>query len=444
MTRLILLVALLLPLPAAAQPARTPPEWSRQAVIYQLNTRQFTAEGTLAAARQQLPRIQALGADIVWLMPIHPIGEKNRKGTLGSPYSVRDYRAVNPELGTMEDLKRFVATAHSLGLKVVLDWVANHSAWDNALVTQHPDWYVRDWQGNFRPTPWWDWSDIIDFDYRQPALRRYMADSMAHWVREADIDGFRADVACFVPSDFWAATRAELDRLKPGLWLLAECETRDIHQSFDASYHWAFGDTLHAIGQGRANVDGLRGQFATHDKTWPRQAQRMLFTSNHDKNSWEGTAAERFGPALTNAIVLSFVADGIPLIYGGQEAGEPRRLQFFERDPIEWRDHPNADLFRRLIAFRDATPALHNAPWGGPMVEVATSDRPHLLAFLREAGSSRVLALFNFSAQPRTLTFADAHAAGRWKDWNGDGTLAVAAGQSITLPPWSNRVLIPA
>ena len=186
------------------------PEWSKDATIYELNLRQFTAEGTLAAAERELPRLKAFGVGIVWLMPIHPIGEKNRKGSRGSPYSVRDYRAVNPDYGTLDDLRSFVKTAHSLGLRVILDWVANHSAWDNPLVKEHPEWYSRDWKGDFHPTSWNDWSDIIEFDYDQPGLRRWMTESLAYWVREADIDGYRADVAGFVPLDFWETARREL------------------------------------------------------------------------------------------------------------------------------------------------------------------------------------------------------------------------------------------
>ncbi len=176
------------------------PDWTKDAVLYQVNLRQFTPEGTLAAAEKQLPRIKALGADIVWLMPIHPIGEKNRKGGLGSPYSVRDYLAVNPEFGTLDDLKRFVARAHELGLKVILDWVANHTAWDNPLVKQHPEWYARNWKGEYHPTSWNDWSDIIELDYDQPGLRKYMTDALKFWVREAGIDGYRADVGGLRPA----------------------------------------------------------------------------------------------------------------------------------------------------------------------------------------------------------------------------------------------------
>ena len=197
------------------------PDWSKDAVIYQVNTRQFSQAGTFDGVTEKLAHIAGLGAKILWLMPIHPIGEKHRKGELGSPYAVKDYLAINPEFGDQSSLRRLIDQAHALGLKVILDWVPNHSAWDNHLVTQHPEWYARDYKGDFRPSPWWDWSDIIEFDYEQPGLRDYMIKAMAYWVEEFDIDGYRCDVAGYVPNDFWRQLRVALDDIKP-VFLLAE------------------------------------------------------------------------------------------------------------------------------------------------------------------------------------------------------------------------------
>ena len=272
------------------------PAWSRRAVIYEINTRQFTPEGTLTAATRELPRLKALGVDILWLMPIQPIGEKNRKGTLGSPYSVRDYRAVNPELGTKSDLKAFVDRAHAQGMKVILDWVANHTARDNRWVSEHPDWYAKDWKGSQVSTPWLDWSDIIDLDYSKAGLRREMAGAMASWVRDVGIDGFRCDVAGYVPPDFWAQVRRDLDRIKP-VWMLGEYNQRDLHlSSFDASYAWPWAEGIANIAKGKANTGALYGFYSENESAWPTGAQRMIFTSNHDENSWSGTEFERFGP----------------------------------------------------------------------------------------------------------------------------------------------------
>jgi glycosidase len=419
------------------------PEWARDAVIYQVNQRQMTPEGTFRAAEAHLPRLKELGVDIIWLMPVNPIGEANRKGGLGSPYAVQDYLAVNPEFGTLEDLRHFVATAHELGLKVILDWVANHTAWDNVLVEQHPEWYVRDWKGDFRPTPWWDWDDIIDLDYDQVGLREFMAEAMAYWVREVDVDGFRCDVAGFVPLDFWEQARAELEAVKP-VFLLAEWETRDLHDAaFDASYGWSWNSAMHGLAQGRTDLEPLRVYYAWNTRAWPRDALRMTFVSNHDHNAWEGTEFEQFGDALEAAIVLAVVGEGIPLIYNGQEAGNDKRLLFFDKDVIEWREHELGDLYRRLFALKKAHPALHNGSWGAPMVRIPNSHEERWLTFFRvHPDGDRVLAAFNFSAEAATVTLGEGQYAGTWRDASSGETVSLDQGSSVSLPAWGHRVLV--
>ena len=226
------------------------PAWARDAAIYQINTRQFTPKGTFRAAEEHLPRLRELGVNILWLMPVHAIGRKNRKGSLGSPYSVRDYYSVNPEFGTLDDLKHFISRAHSSGFRVILDWVPNHTSWDNPLVEEHPEWYARDWKGDFRPTPWWDWDDIIELDYSREGLRRYMTEAMKYWIRDVGFDGFRMDVAGFLPNDFWAQVRKELDQIKP-VFMLAEWDTRDLHlEAFDMTYAWSWWDAVQAAATG--------------------------------------------------------------------------------------------------------------------------------------------------------------------------------------------------
>lgn len=417
------------------------PEWTRDAVIYQVNTRQFTREGTFAAARRELPRLKALGVDILWLMPIHPIGEKNRKGPLGSPYSVRDYFGVNPELGTMADFKRFVDAAHAQGLRVILDWVANHSAWDNPIVAQHPDWYDRDWKGDFRPTPWFDWSDIIDFDYSNPAMRRYMAEALKFWVREAGVDGYRADVAGAVPVQFWENARRELDAIKP-VFMLAEWEYPELHRrAFDATYAWKLTEAMHDVAQGKADTGALFGYFSWHESAWPREAYKMAYTSNHDTNSWEGTDQEVYGSALPAMTALTFAADTMPLIYNGQEAGNPKRLKFFERDPIEWRRHPNAAFYRKLIAWKKANPALGNGQFGARMVKVENNVPTKVFSFVRERQGNKILALFNFSAVSQTLRFTDSLPHGSYVDFDDGKRVKASSAATMTMAPWSFRLL---
>lgn len=418
------------------------PEWSRSAALYQLNLRQFTAEGTLAAAERELPRLKALGADIVWLMPIHPIGLKNRKGPLGSPYAVRDYLTVNPEFGTLADLKHFVAAAHVLGLHVILDWVANHTAWDNPLVAEHPDWYRRDWKGDFRPTPWFDWTDIIDLDYSQPGLRRYMTTAMRYWVTEADVDGFRCDVAGFVPLDFWNNARRELDAIKP-VFLLAEAQTRDLHaDAFDATYAWGWYEAMHEVAAGRAGVGALIGYYSENEGLFPRDAMRLTFVSNHDKNAWEGTQSEQFGDALPAAIVLSVIGDGLPLLHNGQEAGESKRLKFFERDPIEWREHPVGELYQRLFALKKANSALWNGAWGAPMIHVPNSAPDAVLSFVRRNATDKVFAVFNLSTDARKVRFEESPFPGTYRDYFANARVEFSAATELELGPWAFRVFV--
>ncbi len=416
------------------------PEWSRNAIIYQLNTRQFTPEGTFAAAEKQLPRLKALGADIVWLMPIHPIGEKNRKGTLGSPYSVRDYYGVNPEFGTLDDLKSFIDAAHAQGLRVILDWVANHTAWDNPLVTEHPDWYERSWKGDFRPTPWWDWSDIIDLDYSQPELREYMTRAMKYWVENVGVDGFRCDVAGYIPLDFWTNVRKELDSVRP-VFMLAEYEGRDVHaEAFDATYAWSLSGAMQSLANGTADIDALFGYYSANESAWPIEAYRMAYTSNHDYNSWHGTDTELYGDALGAAIVLTFVGEGIPLIYNGQEAGNPKRLEFFEKDPIGWRAHPNNELFGTLAALKHGTKALWNGAAGARMMSVVNSAPKQVLSFVRFGEEDGVFTVINFTPTEQTVSFKDARHFGRYVDYFSGDDITFDAASELQLAPWSYRV----
>lgn len=416
------------------------PEWSRAAAIYQLNTRQFTAAGTLRAARRELPRLRSLEADIVWLMPIHPIGGECRKGRLGSPYSVRDYYAVDPELGTLDDLRGFVAAAHGLGMRVLLDWVANHTARDNPLVTERPEWYARDWKGALRPAPWLDWDDTVDLDYGNPALRRYMLEAMRYWVRETDIDGYRCDAAAFVPTAFWTAARRELEAIKP-VFMLAEAESRELHaEAFDASYAWSWHDAMQRIAAGQSDVGALRKYYARNANAWPRHAMRMTFVSNHDKNAWDGTEFELFGEALGAAIVLSAVGEGIPLIYNGQEAGNDRRLAFFEKDRIAWRTHPHGELYRRLFSLKKRHKALWNGCWGGAMIPVPNDAPRAVLSFVRASSGDTVFAVFNLSEEARNVGFTDELCRGRYTDCFRDEAIDFDADTVLALAPWDYRV----
>ncbi|MXO49255.1 alpha-amylase [Erythrobacter vulgaris] len=420
------------------------PEWSRDAVLYQINTRQFTEEGTFRAAQQELPRLKDLGVDILWLMPIHPIGLENRKGTLGSPYSVQDYYAVNPEFGTEEDFRAFLDAAHEQGFKVILDLVANHTAWDNDLAKQHPEWYEKDWKGAFRPTPWWDWSDIIDLDWSQPGVREHVGGAMEYWVREFGVDGYRADVAGYVPLDFWETMRARLEAIRP-VFMLGEVQQTAFHfGAFDATYAWDWHNTSKNVAQGKGNATSFYGYYAENESLWPRDAMRMTYIENHDSNAWEGTMDENYGPALEAMTALSFAGEGLPLIHNGMEACNAKRLAFFERDPIDWNQSANCaygDLLKALIVFRETNSALANGHWGGRMQKVETDRPERVFAWVRRNHENKVVAFFNFSEEPVTIRLKSKLANGTYIRFKTNESVTLRAGENLDLPAWGYLLL---
>jgi len=383
--------------------------WTRQAVVYELNVRQYTADGTLKAIIPELPKIRALGTDILWVMPIQPIGVKERKGTLGSYYSIRDYTAVNSEFGNLDDFKALVKAAHDLGMKVILDWVANHSALDHPWVDSHPEWYQKDKNGRITGYLYVgddgkeeSWSDVAGLDYHSTALRAAMIDAMRFWVTQADIDGFRCDVAMRVPEDFWFDARTQLNRVKPLFWLAEADEPRLMVRAFDMGYDWELGNAFVAVARGKRSAASL-GELVTHPpKVYPDDAYRMRFVSNHDFNSWHGSDVELYGPFVDALTVLTFTLPGMPLIYSGQEAVNTRRYEFFERDPIRFKDRSRAALYTRLSALKHAHPALAAGEAGGALTVIDTGN-PDLFAFRRVKGADVVTVVVNLSYARQTV-----------------------------------------
>ncbi|MDN3652836.1 alpha-amylase family glycosyl hydrolase [Thalassotalea ponticola] len=419
-----------------------PPDWVKNATIYEVNIRQFTPQGTFNAFSEHLPRLKQLGVDILWLMPIHPIGEMNRKGNIGSYYSVKDYKAVNPEFGTMEDFKALVDKAHNMGMYVILDWVANHSAWDNPLTLTNPEWYSKDHNGSFQPTPWWDWSDIIDFDYQHPGIREYMTGALKFWVEQADVDGYRADVAGFIPTDFWNHVRIELDQIKP-VFMLAEWESRDLHEyAFDMSYSWKLHDVMEDVAHGKKDTSALYHYFAKELNSWPADAIKMNFVDNHDKNSWEDTVFVRFQNALKPAIVLTATAEGMPLIYSGQEAGLDKALAFFEKDEITWQEHEIGTLYKTLFGLKHDNRALFNGNWGGHMMPVPNNQSESVLSFVRETHNDKVFVVLNFSDAALTVEFDETIQLGEYTELFSNEKIAIRLTSQLSIDSWGYKVLV--
>jgi glycosidase len=418
------------------------PDWTKNATIYEVNVRQYTNEGTFKAFETHLPRLKKLGVDIIWLMPIHPIGVKNRKGTLGSEYSVKDYYDINPEYGNKEDFKRLVDKIHSLGMYVVIDWVANHSAWDNELTKTHPDWYTKNKDGNFQPTPWYDWDDVVDFDYENPEMRKYMTDAMKFWVKDFNIDGYRCDVAGFIPVDFWDNVRAELDAIKP-IFMLAEWESRDMHKkAFDMTYSWTLFDKMKDATTNNKGIAGLVEYMAHDQGAFPKDGYRMTFTDNHDMNSWNGTPFKNFGKGLEAAIVFSNVVNGMPLIYSGQEAGLNKSLKFFDKDSIEWKEHPHRQLFTTLNELKHVNQALWNGENGGPMVRIYNNKMDKIVSFSREKKNDKIIPIINFSDEKVTVILNSKYEQGTYKDLFSGQTYTFKGNDAVTLNPWGYLVLV--
>ncbi|HEX3009297.1 MAG TPA: alpha-amylase family glycosyl hydrolase [Bacteroidales bacterium] len=414
------------------------PQWSGNSVIYEVNIRQYSKEGTFAAFEKDLPRLKSLGIDVLWLMPVHPIGIKNRKEPLGSYYSVKDYMAINPEFGTMDNFKHLVDQVHKLGMKIILDWVPNHSSCDNNLIYTHPDYYKKDANGKMISP--FDWTDVLQFDYDNPELRKYMLNVMKWWIQETDIDGFRCDVAHMVPVDFWNMARMELDKIKKILFL-AESEQPFLHEkAFDITYDWKFHHLMNDIAQGKKSTNNIEKHFAYVDSAYPSNAYLMQFTSNHDENSWAGTEYERMGNGAKTCAVLAATVPGIMLVYNGQEAGFNRRLKFFEKDSIDWKSNEMTPFYKKLIALRKTNHALFNGSLGGEMVRISSVRDSSTYAFIREANNDKVVVILNLSSKKQTIKLKGNQYVGSYTELFTDKQETLKPSGKFDLKPWEYRV----
>lgn len=420
-------------------------DWAYDATIYELNTRQATEEGTFAAAAELLPEIKESGCDIIWIMPIQPIGVTARKGTLGSYYSIIDYCEFNPEFGTRADFEAFLAKAHELGLKVILDWVANHTAPDSEW-TKREGWHHRDSLGNLMVQ--YDWTDISKLNYDNQDMRAEMKKAMHWWMDTIGIDGFRCDVAGEVPTDFWNNAMAEIKAKHPDMFTLAEDEgkAQELTESaFDMYYGWELHHLMNSVAQGKKGVEDLWGYFAKVDTTIRKEAIRMNFTSNHDENSWNGTEFERMGDATNLFAVFTYIVPGMPMIYTGQMSGNHHRLEFFEKDVIDRVENaPQKALYKGLNELRAANRALWSNEKGAEMVRL-TADNDKVFACVRtkscpKHGDNTVVAIMNMSAEPQKVVVDLTGLEGEYDCICGK-KMAVEASKTWELGAWEYVVL---
>ena len=382
-------------------PARSGPGWLRDGIVYEIYPRSFSAEGTFNGITAGLDDLKDLGVTILWLMPIHPIGEKLRKGTLGSPYAVRDYEAINPEFGTEADFKRLVSEAHKRGLKVIMDIVANHTAWDNRLLTSNPEFYKQDASGKITP-PVPEWTDVAGLNYDNPKLRAYMIGMLKRWIDPAtfDVDGFRCDVAHMVPTSFWEEARAELIKVKPDIMMLAEASKPELLlKAFDMDYSWPLHGTLNNVLLNGAPVSDLKRSWDETRNQFPRGSLHLRISDNHD----EARAVARFGiKGALAASVLMFCLDGVPLLYNGMEVGDATESgdpALFEKMPIFWRPKERPDLrsiYKSLSRLRQQYTAFRS----DRVIWLRNSDEANLVTLMRLDDQDEFVILINFCNRP--------------------------------------------
>ena len=377
-----------------------PVEWAHTTNVYEVNVRQYTPEGTFNAFVNELPRLKEMGVQTLWFMPITPIAQKKMKGTMGSYYACSDYTSVNPEFGTLDDFKKLVKQAHDMGFKVIIDWVANHTGWDHKWTKEHPEYFEKDTATNdFKVASGMD--DIIELDFKNPALRRAMIDAMQFWVKECDIDGFRCDLAFWVELPFWKEARKELDAVKPLFWLgeFDELDHPEYGEAFDVSYTWTWMHRTEDFYKKQQPLDSLYKVLKKYDDLGD-SSMRAWFTTNHDENSWNGTEYEKYGDMAKALAVFSATWNGVPLIYSGQELPNKKRIKFFDKDTIQWTGNNELQPFyKTLLSLHTENPALRSGDATVQTFRIKTTDSKHVFAYLRKKGDKEILIILNLSAE---------------------------------------------
>ncbi|HET9057970.1 MAG TPA: alpha-amylase family glycosyl hydrolase [Chitinophagaceae bacterium] len=410
--------------------------WATATNIYEVNLRQYTYEGSFNAFKKELPRLHEMGVETLWFMPITPIGIVNRKGTLGSYYSVRNYVEVNEEFGTLNDFKELVNAAHAIGQKVIIDWVANHTSWDHVWTHLHPEFYSRDHDGNFRP-PFPNWEDVIHLNFHNNALHEAMIDAMAFWVKECNIDGFRCDMAHLVPLSFWYNARKALDKLKPLFWM-AECEEPEYHQVFDATYTWKWMHATQEYCRHKISIKKLFSTLVEYNLEFPKDAIRVYFTSNHDENSWNGSEYEKYQNAVGVLGVFACTWDGVPMLYSGQEMPNKKRLKFFDKDSIEWTGNFELhEFYKTLLNLHKNHPAVRGGDVKVATYKLHTSHDHNVFAYLRKREEKEIIVILNLSAEPiNHLIIHEAIIEGNYRNVFANSTVQLNSHSVYAIEEW--------
>lgn len=416
-----------------------PVDWSFCGSIYEVNIRQYTAEGTFNAFAAHLPRLRDMGIEILWFMPITPISKEVRQGSLGSYYACSDYTAINPEYGTLSDFTILVKQAHALGFKVIIDWVANHTGYDHVWTTSHPEYYKKNSEGKFYDTN--NWHDVIDLNFYDFGLRKAMIEAMLFWVTTCNIDGFRCDMCHLVPLDFWREARTKIDIVKPLFWL-GETEQYQYLDVFDSWYAWHWMSFTEQYCKQEKNLFNLLEVLKRYEKEFPSEVFPLFFTTNHDENSWNGTEYEKYNEAAIVLAVFSCTWNGLPLVYSGQELPNKKRLKFFDRDTIEWTGTFELhDFYKTLLHLRKQHPALLAGDKARPQL-ISTNESHHVITFVRRNEGREVFVALNLSPHHLTIQLPDGSVQGSFTDVFTNKKIELpATGASFELKGWDYLVL---
>jgi len=441
------------------------PEIEENAVIYEVNIRQYSEEGTFNAFTKDIPQLKEMGIKILWVMPIFPISQTKRKATggddskfasempkeeqskyLGSYYAVSDFKKVNPEFGTIEDFRNLVKTAHENGIYVILDWVPNHTGWDHVWIKQHPEFYTHNEKGeiidpiNPETGKSWGWTDVADLNYDNKGLREAMSGDMMHWIKNENIDGFRCDVAGNVPTDFWEETIPKL-RKEKNIFMLAEAWQPELLKSnlFDMYYGWETHHIMNRIAKGENTVSNWDKNILDNSKKYEANDIAMNFVDNHDENSWNGTMKSRLGNAEETMTALSYLTPGMPLVYSGDEYGLDKSLKFFEKDSFTKIKGKQWEWRVKLGKLKNENIALNGGKKGASYTRISTSDDTKILAFTRAKEKNKVIFVGNLSKTNTTFT---SEFEGKFTDYMTGEKVNYSKNQKLNFNPWEYKILI--